>query len=75
MRLISQNGNVDVNYKKCVLRAGENHIEARYGNDSYMLATYTRCEDVDKAMDSLHRKYTLNSGKGIFRFPKDSEVV
>jgi hypothetical protein len=76
MRLISQNGKVDVNYEKCVLLAGEKYIEAKCGDDKYyMLATYSKCEDVDKAMERLHHKYELCSGKGVFKFPTDSEVV
>ena len=75
MRLISQGGRTDINYKKCVLKTTDYTIEALYDGGKHFLAEYSSPQKVDKVMNRLHDKYKLCSGKGIFYFPKDSEVV
>ena len=75
MRIISQGGRTDINYKKCVLKTTDYTIEALYDGGRHFLAEYSTPQKVEKAMERLHHKYELCSGHGVFRFPVDVEVV
>jgi hypothetical protein len=74
MRLISQGGRTDINYEKCVLRISEVIVEAICDGAKYFLAEYSTPQKLDTVISRLHDRYKLCSGKGIFYFPKDSEV-
>lgn len=71
MRIISQNGSVDVNYTRCVLEVYENHIKAVVGDKHYDLAQYPNNERVKEVMKDLHYHWTYFSGNRIFCFPKN----
>lgn len=89
MRIISQNGMIDVPYELTAIHATKNAIRMNMagetGNGS-ILATYSTETKTVKAMEMLHKEYMLyctaksedywfafNNPK-VFQFPKDEEI-
>ena len=76
MRIISQNGNTDLNYDNCVIVIDENIIEARVGDEIYNLAMYSSEETAKQVFKRLHNRYLssnigLDNSQVIFRFPNE----
>jgi hypothetical protein len=76
MRIISQNGNTDLNYDNCVVVVDENIIEARVGDEIYNLAMYSSEETAKQVFKRLHNRYLssnigLDNSQVIFRFPNE----
>lgn len=60
MRIISQNGKIDVPYEMTALRASDNHIRMCMVGDTgkgSLLAEYSSPDKVQKVMEMLHREY------------------
>lgn len=78
MRLISQNGNVDLPYENTVLLHNMEYVIAKHDGKEYVMGKYSCKEKVYKVMDMLCGMYmcyaTVRSDGGVFRFPKDEEV-
>ncbi len=85
MRLISQDGTIDVPYETTSLSVWDNHdsefhkfrIYAHMRNQDgspCILAIYFTEEKVKKAMDMLHQEWNDHGQNGYFKFPVDGEV-
>lgn len=78
MRLISQNGNVDLPYENTVLLHNMDYVVAQYDRKEYVMGKYSSEEKAHKVMEMLRGAYmcyaTVRSDGGVFRFPKDEEV-
>ena len=57
MRIISQNGKVDMPYKKIALYLSCEQIVAKHEGIKYLLATYSTEEKAIKAMEMCREKY------------------
>lgn len=60
MRIISQNGKIDVPYEMTALRATDNHISMCMTGDTgkgSLIAEYSSPEKVQKAMDMVQQAY------------------
>lgn len=77
MRLISQNGEIDVPYEIASLSRTGNIIKAYVQMISMVMARYSTDEKAKKVMEMLHRAYhdaVTHDNVSAFRFPKDDEV-
>lgn len=57
MRIISQNGKVDMPYKKITLYLSCEQIVAKHEGTKYLLATYSTEEKAIKAMEMCREQY------------------
>ena len=79
MRLVSQNGNVDIPYDKAILLHAQDYVMARIGDKDYLMGEYSSMEKSYKAMEIMQKQFldyccNYHSQSGVFYFPKDSEV-
>lgn len=80
MRLISQDGTIDVPYEQVTLQIYDGYmifaINDALTDDSWEgeLASYSTEDMAKKAMDMLHQEWEKNGGKGYFKFPADREI-
>lgn len=80
MRIISQNGLIDVPYKKISIEIRENEIWcgciATLGKTcvAKRFAGYSTQEKAEKAMQLLHNCYQGTLPHTIFRFPQEHEI-
>ena len=89
MRIISQNGEINLPFELTVVLSGGNDIVARLSGEAkervYVMASYSSVEKRRKAMKMLDGSYTgkfvyqyfTNGTKPkhmTFRFPKDDEI-
>lgn len=79
MRLVSQNGNVDIPYDKAVLLHAQDYVMARVGDKEYLMGEYSSMEKSYKAMEIMQKQFldyccNYHSKSGVFYFPKDTEV-
>lgn len=79
MRLVSQNGNVDIPYNKAVLLHAQDYVMARIGDKDYLMGEYSSMEKSYKAMEIMQKQFldyccNYHSKSGVFYFPKDEEV-
>lgn len=79
MRLISQNGNVDIPYDKAILLHAQDYVMARVGDKDYLMGEYSSMEKSYKAMEIMQKQFldyccNYHSQSGVFYFPKDTEV-
>lgn len=58
MRLISQDGTIDVPYERVAVVVTGNYIGAEMDSKRYAMATYSCEEKVDKVMEMLYEAYT-----------------
>ena len=74
MRIISQNGAIDVPYEMSAIRNDDNLIilcmAGETGKGS-VIATYSTSEKAQKAMEMLHEAYACER---YFQFPQDEDV-
>lgn len=78
MRILSQDGMIDVPYEQCVFSMFFNEIcsekyeiDAIFSNNKiYKMAEYTTEEKAMRAMERLHEYEEY----GLFQFPNDSEL-
>ena len=83
MRVISQNGNIDLPYEDTVIHTEYFKIEPRvvvaiFKGEKYTLGTYSTEAKAIKAMKMLREAWKFETGiyhgNIIFQFPKDSEI-
>lgn len=79
MRLISQNGNVDIPYDKAILLHAQDYVMARVGDKDYLMGEYSSMEKSYRAMEIMQKQFldyccNYHSQSGVFYFPKDEEV-
>ena len=82
MRVISQNGMIDLPYEKLVVSVNmRNQCEviawdaSNIASDSYLvLATYSSVEKSHRAMEMLRDEWIDYASEGLFQFPADEEV-
>ena len=72
MRLISQNGNVDIPYDKAHILCNMECVMARVGNYEYILGKYSDKAKALTVMEMLRKKNFWD--KDVFKFPADEEV-
>ena len=72
MRLISQNGNVDIPYDKAILLHAQDYVMARVGDKEYLMGEYSSMKKSYKAMEMLREKNFWD--KDVFKFPNDDEM-
>lgn len=75
MRVVSQDGRVDVNYDNAVITTysmDAKNVIAKVRDEYLSLAEYTSEENALKAMEMLRRSYVYNYM--VFLFPRDDEV-
>lgn len=81
MRLVSQNGNVDIPYDKAHILCNMECVMARVGNYEYILGKYSDKAKALKVMKMLREQYSVleitkigRNGLVYFKFPSDEEV-
>lgn len=79
MRLISQDGNVDIPYDKAILLHAQDYVMVRIGDKDYLMGEYSSMEKSYKAMEIMQKQFldyccNYHSQSGVFYFPKDTEV-
>ena len=83
MRIISQNGNIDLPYEDTVIHTGYFKLEPRvvvaiFKGEKYTLGRYSTEEKAIKAMKMLREAWKFETGiyhgNIIFQFPKDSKI-
>lgn len=77
MRIISQDGTINLPYEMTALIVSENYIQAVFASGTqkspYVMAMYSTQDKLKDALDMLDRRY-VGMGDAIFRFPKDGEA-
>ena len=78
MRLVSQNGNVDIPYDKAILLHAQDYVMARIGDKDYLMGEYSSMEKSYKVMEMLQKQFldyccNYHSQSVVFCFPKDEE--
>ena len=79
MRLVSQNGNVDIPYDKAILLHAQDYVMGRVGDKDYLMGEYSSMEKSYKVMEIMQKQFldyccNYHSQSGVFYFPKDTEV-
>lgn len=79
MRLVSQNGNVDIPYEEAHILCNMECVMARVGNYEYTLGKYSDKSKALKVMGMLQKQFldyccNYHSQSGVFYFLKDEEV-
>lgn len=57
MRLVSQNGNVDIPYDKAILLHAQDYVMARVGDKEYLMGEYSSMEKSYNAMKMARNKW------------------
>ena len=77
MRIISQNGKINLPYEMTALIVSDNYIQAVFAGgiqqSPYLMAMYSTQDKLQEALDMLNRRYA-GMCDAIFRFPKDGEI-
>lgn len=82
MRIISQNGKIDLPYNRIMLCVEGVLVTARNDGNQYLIGKYFTEEKAIKAMEMCREKYQGFFTKGncmfdhpkVFRFPADDEI-
>lgn len=79
MRLVSQNGNVDIPYEQAHILCNMECVMARVSNYEYTLGKYLDKSKALKVMEMLQKQFldyccNYHSSSGVFYFPKDEDV-
>ena len=77
MRIISQDGCVDLPYEKACLYIDCTLIIARFDNMKYMMGSYRNKEEAVKHMEMCRKHYDrifFDPTSELFQFPHDNEV-
>ena len=79
MRLISQNGNVDIPYDKATLLHAQGDVMASVGDKEYLMGVYSSMEKSYRVMEMLRKEYLetvygYKTKPKVFKFPSDEEV-
>ena len=69
MRIISQDGTIDLPYERIALKASQGDLVAFYGSERFVLGTFETNQDArDKIIEIVYA--AINDGVGIFRMDK-----
>ena len=79
MRLVSQDGNVDIPYERANIVCHNEHIGATVGENEFRLAKYLTSQKALKVMEMLREEYfetvyDYRTKPKVFQFPKDEDV-
>lgn len=74
MRVISQDGRVDMPYEKIAIYLSCEQIVTKHEETRYMLATYSTREKAIKAMEECRWTWRKHNGFMIFQFPADDGI-
>lgn len=78
MRIISQNGKINIPYEMTALLVSDNYIQAVFAGgiqqSPYVMAMYSTQDKLLSALDALDEKFIVSRGNVIFRFPENDEV-
>ena len=70
MRIISQDGTIDLPYDRIVLKASQDELIAFYGSERFVLGKFETNRDAKDAL--IQFVYAaVNDGVGIFRMDKE----
>lgn len=76
MRIISQDGTINLPYEMTTLLVSDNYIQAVFAGgiqqSPYVMAMYSTQDKLQDALDMLDRRY-VGIDDAIFRFPDDSK--
>lgn len=72
MRIISQNGNTDINYADYALIIDDNCILAQRGDKEYVLGSYSTKENAENVLKDINDKYIKDYM--VYRLPKDEDI-
>lgn len=77
MRIISQDGKINLPYEMTVLLISDNYIQAVFAGgiqqSPYIMAMYSTQDKLLSALDALDEKFIVGRDGGIFKFPNDSK--
>ena len=77
MRIISQDGKINLPYEMTALLVSDNYIQAVFAGgiqqSPYMMAMCATQGKLQDALDMLDGRF-VGIGDAIFRFPKDDEI-
>ena len=77
MRIISQDGRINLPYEMTALLVSDNYIQAVFAGgiqqSPYIMAMYSTQDKLLSVLDALDEKFIVSRGDGIFRFPDDDE--
>lgn len=77
MRIISQNGEIDLPYEMTALIVSDNYIQAVFAGgiqqSPYMMAMYSTQDKLLSTLDALNEKFIVGRNDGIFKFPDDKK--
>ncbi len=77
MRIISQDGRINLPYEMTALFAYDNRVEAVFAGSiqksPYVIAMYSTQDKLLSVLDALDKKFIVSRGDGIFRFSDDDE--
>ena len=87
MRIISQNGAIDIPYEVAVVYVEYESVIAKVGDERYAMGNYSTEEKAVKSMEMLREKYLLYKSATneksfyeffdnpkVFQFPQDDEI-
>ena len=72
MRIISQDGTIDLPYECIALKASQDDLVAFYGSERFVLGTFETNRDAKDALIEIVYA-AINDGVGIFRMDKVKE--
>lgn len=76
MRIISQDGKINLPYEMTALLVSDNYIQAVFAGgiqqSPYVMAMYSTQDKLLSTLDAIDEKFSR--GNGIFRFPENDEV-
>lgn len=77
MRIISQDGKINLPYEMTALLVSDNYIQAVFSGgiqqSPYIMAIYSTQDKLLSVLDALDEKFIVGRGDGIFNFPDDSK--
>lgn len=77
MRIISQDGKINLPYEMTALLVSDNYIQAVFAGgiqqSPYMMAMYSTQDKLLSVLDVLDEKFIVGRNDGIFKFPDDSK--
>ena len=77
MRIISQDGKINLPYEMTALLVSDNYVQAVFAGgiqqSPYMMAMYSTQDKLLSVLDALDEKFIVGRDDEIFKFPDDSK--
>ena len=70
MRIISQDGTIDLPYDRIVMKASQDELIAFYGSERFVLGKFETNRDAKDALDEIVR-VSVYDGVEVFRMDKE----